>query len=726
MTELNDLLTGPLAERIGWSLLHFAWQGVLVAAALAMALRALRGASAAARYLACCGAMALFAALPLITFTILPFGERPGTAESHALLPGGAADVPRAPDARADGAGRVETPAPAPARAPGSDRGAAPQAPPASAGGPQATFARPPSRWRELEAGVRSAVPWLATCWAAGAMLLSFRLLAGAAWVGMLRGSAGAVVEADLERRLAALARKLRLRHTPRLLQSAKLEVPTVVGCLRPLILLPAGLVTGLTPYQIEAILAHELAHVRRHDYLVNWVQSLIETLLFYHPAVWWVSARMRAERENCCDDIAVAVCGDPVQYARTLSLLEDLRSVPVHAALAAGGGSLVLRVRRLLGSPQPQEGQRWWVMAAFALVASAAAAGTAGPAAPGERPASPPERRMERGRAAPPAERKPRERKSQPPETRARAGGHLPPATTNPARREDAKPATRPARGSPAAAQPHATRTSRPDRAVDEIASLTEEQKAGVKELRRRQQELESSLKAVRREMMAGLTEGQREQLQAVIGRHRRATSDRRPAEPKEDANGAPDGSVAAPPIGEVASLTGEQRERIAELYRRHQLIESEVKEARAEMASVLTAGQRRELQEKMAAGRRAAGRETSGIRGTVERVDGATVWLRPAGPTGSPGPLKVETGRETRVRIDGRPATVEDLRAGHRAMVENWGGVATRVEARSGTPQRPPDEVRGGTRPRQSGRSTPSGRAERGSPRGEALPAR
>ena len=91
--------------------------------------------------------------------------------------------------------------------------------------------------------------------------------------------------------------------------------------------LLPASALAGLSPQQLEAILAHELAHIRRHDYLVNLLQTLVETLLFYHPAVWWLSRRIRIERENCCDDLAVSLCGDPVAYAKALADLEELRA---------------------------------------------------------------------------------------------------------------------------------------------------------------------------------------------------------------------------------------------------------------------------------------------------------------------------------------------------------------------------------------------------------------
>jgi protein involved in polysaccharide export with SLBB domain len=151
-----------------------------------------------------------------------------------------------------------------------------------------------------------------------------------------------------------ALRLRMGVARAVRLVESSWAQVPAVVGVLRPVILLPAGALSGLTMAQLESILAHELAHVRRHDYLVNLVQAAAETLLFYHPAVWWVSRRVREERELCCDDEAAAACGDRVLYARALADLEGLRALPTGLAPSARGGSLARRIRRLLGAEEP------------------------------------------------------------------------------------------------------------------------------------------------------------------------------------------------------------------------------------------------------------------------------------------------------------------------------------------------------------------------------------
>jgi TonB family protein len=129
-----------------------------------------------------------------------------------------------------------------------------------------------------------------------------------------------------------------------------------VIGWLRPAILLPAGLLIGFPAEQVEYFLIHELAHIRRWDYLVNLLQTAAENLLFYHPALWWVSATIRAERENCCDDV-VAALGDASEFATALAALEQGRGALVQPALAANGGNLTNRVRRLLGQPEPRSG---------------------------------------------------------------------------------------------------------------------------------------------------------------------------------------------------------------------------------------------------------------------------------------------------------------------------------------------------------------------------------
>src|SRR5213592_2239722 len=224
---------------------------------------------------------------------------------------------------------------------------------------------------------VEPALPWVVALWLGGVLLMS--AYAARSWLATqrLRTVGTRPVPEAWWQTLAALATRLRVSRPVRLLASALIAVPAVIGWWRPVILIPVSVLTGgLTPLQLDALLAHELAHVRRHDYFVNLLQSVIEVLLFYHPAMWWVSARVRQEREHCCDDLAVAACGDARLYATALLTMEQLR-LAAPLAVAASGGSLVGRVRRLVLPPAGATVPRWLAGVAVVGLALAGAIGS-------------------------------------------------------------------------------------------------------------------------------------------------------------------------------------------------------------------------------------------------------------------------------------------------------------------------------------------------------------
>ena len=301
----------PLARALSSALLHFLWQGLVVAVVLSVALALLRKRSAQARYLASCAALGIMAALPVITMWMV----YPRGVVAHGVNTGAVALAARMPlSTSADWIGRVDA--------------------------------------------------WALPLWCFGVLFFAMRLMWGARQISTLRRRAELADQAVLSV-AAGVAARLGLSRPVRVLMSALAEGPGVVGWVRPVILLPAATLAGLTPEQFEAVLAHEIAHILRYDYLVNLFQMLVEALLFYHPAVWWASARIRHERELCCDDLAVRACGDAVCYARALTTLERMRSSkPERApALAMGttGGRLLYRIERLMGTaPQEQSPARW------------------------------------------------------------------------------------------------------------------------------------------------------------------------------------------------------------------------------------------------------------------------------------------------------------------------------------------------------------------------------
>ena len=309
-----ELLTGPVAQAIGWALLHLLWQATIVAGIMAAVLALMSRQTASARYVVSCGALAVVFAMFVATAV-------------RAYDPAAAPIVPAA------------------ANAPETINVSLRQLPALLA-----ETAAVSVRERAIAAlsSARTSLPTIVGIWLAGVILLSSRLLVS--WVrarNLVRhGSQPATPE--WQRLASSLSDALGLRRAVTLLESAAVEVPSVIGSLRPIILLPASALTGLTPEQIEMVLAHELAHIRRHDFLVNLLQAVVETLMFFHPAVWWMSRRVRIERENCCDDLAVSVCGNPLQYARALTRLEELRANALPVLVAANGGSLLDRIRRI------------------------------------------------------------------------------------------------------------------------------------------------------------------------------------------------------------------------------------------------------------------------------------------------------------------------------------------------------------------------------------------
>ncbi len=323
----------PLVECLGWTLVHFLWQGAAIALLLAVGLRLLRRGPSSHRYLAGCAALLLMVIAPGITFQIIE--QRLQPSPQPVVEP-----VSIAPQA-------VEiTPRPA-------------------ATAPKVIFtAKPVVPGRSVAQRLEMLLPWLVVGWSIGVLALSCRLLVGWLQIKRLQLHAIEALAEPWHEKLAELAQCLGLDRPVRLFQSALIEVPTVIGWLRPVILLPASCLVGLTPAQLESILAHELAHIRRHDYLVNLLQSMVETLLFYHPAVWWVSRRIREERENSCDDIAVKICGDPVAYARALATLEEMRPASAQLSLAASGGPLLQRIQRLLGASSSSTSSPSWPLA--------------------------------------------------------------------------------------------------------------------------------------------------------------------------------------------------------------------------------------------------------------------------------------------------------------------------------------------------------------------------
>ncbi len=309
--NLINWLTSPVAEALGWTLIHSIWQGFAVVLSAALLLHLTRRSRAALRYQLGMGGL-----LAQVLASAITFGWY---YEPRSLTTPGAMGQP-------------------------GFRTSLLQMTPANESWLLTTQAF-------LNAHLAEVV-WI---WLVGVGVFGVRLIGGWAYVQRLKTTATLPVPTILTETTARIAQKLAV--SARLQLSARASGPMVVGVLKPVVLWPVGLLAGLSMADVEAILAHELAHVRRHDYLLNVLQSVVEVLYFFHPALWWLSARVREEREHCCDDVAVEIIGDARTLARALARVEEWqRSAEEAPALAMAFASkrqlLLQRVRRMLGVP--------------------------------------------------------------------------------------------------------------------------------------------------------------------------------------------------------------------------------------------------------------------------------------------------------------------------------------------------------------------------------------
>jgi beta-lactamase regulating signal transducer with metallopeptidase domain/uncharacterized protein YnzC (UPF0291/DUF896 family) len=314
---------------LGWALVHFLWQGTAVGALAAVAMALCSRTSM--RYIVAVSALTLMFLSPLATFAyyaqqnsgLAPSGQPSASAAvgwpiamGHIVVASSGSQMPLAPS--------------------------------------------------------RDEIVWLVEAWLVGVALFSLRSAGGFLLLERKRRQQSSTISERVLEICYTLQDRLRVKRAIQYCECKWLQAPAVIGWFRPIVFLPATALTGLSQDQLQAVIAHELAHIRRFDSFVNVFQVCVETLLFYHPAVWWLNKRIRAEREHCCDEIAVSVCGNAVEYARALTLMEEWRRAPVFA-LAANGGPLTDRIIRVLGIKTLGAGMRSVGMTGGLLCLSAA-----------------------------------------------------------------------------------------------------------------------------------------------------------------------------------------------------------------------------------------------------------------------------------------------------------------------------------------------------------------
>jgi beta-lactamase regulating signal transducer with metallopeptidase domain len=309
-----DWFAAPVMHWLTLALVHFVWQGLAIATVVALLLEAGRNAHPSRRYAVGLGGLFLMATCPLLTLLWYSLQNAPPYSERFT----------------------------------------------------QITSLASPRVSPSLEFGdlLVRAEPYLLTAWAAGVLLFAGRLLVGALGVARLRQS-----RLPLPVKIAALAaplgKRLRLNAESLVFISRDVSEAMAVGFLKPLVLIPASWITEMPLDVLEAVIAHELAHLARHDLWVNGFQRVVETLLFYHPAVWWLSQRVRSERELCADELAVAATGKRLEYVQALQHIAAQRQAdlrPLLAAFLRGDRNMRLlqRVRQVLGEASTNSSRLW------------------------------------------------------------------------------------------------------------------------------------------------------------------------------------------------------------------------------------------------------------------------------------------------------------------------------------------------------------------------------
>ena len=324
MELINNLISEDLVQAIGWTIVHSLWQAAFVALIMSAYLNLYQKEKSIVRYRIALSSLYIMLGLSIITFCTYYFN----------------ADMHSPQITRSSVAINISA---------------------------MSSF----HYIQNCTLGLVHHFDFITTMWITGMVVFALKFVGGYALIKRYEFSGQEIYESKVHAILNDLLNKMNLRKPIRILESAKVHTPMMLGHLKPVILLPIGIVNQLQLNEVEAILAHELSHISRSDFLQNIMQSFIEIIYYYHPAVWWISANIRAERENCCDEEAVRICGSAINYAKALVKIEEMQYqvIPALAVpFARDKQSLLYRVSRVLNQPQNRSQIKEKLMATIML----------------------------------------------------------------------------------------------------------------------------------------------------------------------------------------------------------------------------------------------------------------------------------------------------------------------------------------------------------------------
>lgn len=311
---IAQILSEEVVQALGWTVIHSLWQAALLAAVAGVGMLLMHQRPARERYLL--SISALTGVLVWAAITFFNYYEPASELPAVVVVSGEMTALPLVASTGGDWSGGV---------------------------------------FEQFSGYFNRNAPLIATLWMLGMTFFLLRMLGALMYANQLKRRHVSPLPEKWQQTLLHFTRRIGIRRVVRLLESAAIKTPMTIGYLKPVILLPIGMVNNLSPQQVEAILAHELAHIYRSDFLVNIFQAIIETLFYFNPAVWWLSAAVRAEREDCCDDIAILHCNNSLDYAKALVSVQEWGRPRSNFALAFAGSKnrLLNRVRRILNHPQ-------------------------------------------------------------------------------------------------------------------------------------------------------------------------------------------------------------------------------------------------------------------------------------------------------------------------------------------------------------------------------------
>ena len=337
--NLTTIFSEEIIHALGWALIHSLWQGAIVALLLAIVLLFFRKSSSKFRYRL--SVSSLFLAFALFVGTFAFFYLNAGSQEVETFITENEEVIELI----------IESTNPVTVE--------------------NANFLAVYTEYFNTH------MPFIITLWLMGMMVFTLRFFGGLAYTQRLKHSQNSPMDFEWEEVMNEIITRFKITQNIQLVESKLVSVPMVIGYLKPMILLPIGVINHLSISEVEAVLAHELAHIKRYDYLVNIIQSIIETLLFFHPAIWWISGEIRRERENCCDDLALEIV-DSLTFAKALATLEQFRLNSIYQrkpqfsmAAITNKNQLLNRVQRILNQPQKNQNNFRGFFAACILVIS-------------------------------------------------------------------------------------------------------------------------------------------------------------------------------------------------------------------------------------------------------------------------------------------------------------------------------------------------------------------